>query len=49
MESSKARSILLTPDKKFVIVGSKDGRVKIYKFNEKTYAMTYHITFKHAK
>lgn len=33
VESSKGRSVLITPDKKFVIVGAKDGRVRIFTFN----------------
>jgi microtubule-associated protein-like 6 len=33
VDGSKGRSVLLTPDRKYVIVGSKDGRVRIFNFN----------------
>ncbi len=49
VEGSKGRSVLITPDNKFVIVGSKDGRVRIFSFNPKTCEMKCKTTFKHAK
>jgi WD40 repeat protein len=49
VEGSKGRSVLITPDNKFVIVGSKDGRVRIFTFNQKTCEMKCKVTFKHAK
>lgn len=49
VEGSKGRSVLITPDNKFVIVGSKDGRVRIFSFNPKNYEMKCKVTFKHAK
>jgi WD40 repeat protein len=49
VEGSKGRSVLITPDKKFVIVGSKDGRVRIFSFNPESYEMKCKVTFKHAK
>lgn len=49
VEGAKARSVCLSPDKKYVIVGFKDGRVRIFDFNEKSAKMTFKLGFKHAK
>lgn len=49
VEASKGRSVLVTPDRKFVIVGTKDGTVVIFNFNEKNYEMKCKVIFRDAK
>ena len=49
VESSKGRSVAISPDRKFIVVGCKDGRVKIFNYNSANHEMSLKVTFKHAK
>ena len=39
----------LSPDQKEVIVGCKDGTVRVYTFDESSYEMKFRMLFRHAK
>jgi len=50
-DSSKGRSVAVSPDQKFVIVGCKDGTVRIFSldFTKNKYNVKMFQIFKHAK
>lgn len=50
-DAAKSRAVCVSPDGKWVVVGSKNGSVRVYKFTKNEYGVNMKLTktFKHAK
>lgn len=48
-DAAKSRAVCVSPDGKEVIVGAKNGTVRVYTFNHKDCKMKLKNVFRHAK
>lgn len=48
-DAGKSRAVSVSPDGRYVVVGSKNGIVRIYSFNPANYRMELLDVFRHAK